>query len=504
MERNIDNKNIVVLGGGTAGWLTALFMKKCLPDYNVTVVRSKEKSIIGVGEATTPIFTRMLNQLDIDVREVVVETNGTVKNGISFENWNGDGKKYFHGFNEKIRDFVVKNVFSHDCFHFYLQNAINQKLDFNECTYSAKVSYENKIDLGGISYALHFDTNLLSQFLEKKAILRSINVINGEFKEAVNDENDFITSIILEDGQTVPVDFIFDCSGLARLLIGKHYNSTWKSYSKHLPMKKAIPFYLPYGENLPPYTQAIAMKYGWCWKIPLKHRYGCGYVFDSDYIDEEQALQEVKEFFNTDIQINRVIDFDAGKYETFWVKNCIALGLASSFIEPLESTSIHITCMQLFYVLQFLNELKRCNDKSIKLFNGMCNSALEDTLNFVYLHYLTKRNDTDFWRDFRSKHPVPEGFVEQLELIKGANIRVDNIPFNSVFSLPAFLQVANGLGIFEKDFEILNYENLEPSIEHYKQIMELSMQYTPDHKESLNRLVDELELYRKNSEKIPL
>ena len=502
MERNINNRNIVILGGGTAGWLTALFMKKCLPDYNVTVVRSKEVGIIGVGEATTPVFLSMLKQLNIDVRDVLIETNGTVKNGINFENWNGDGKKYFHGFVERKSTHGVNDIFSHESFDFYLKNAINQKLDFNEYTYSAKLSYENKIDLGGISFAVHFDTNLFSEFLEKQGILRGINIIEGEVEQIATDENNFVIGLILQDGQNVPVDFIFDCSGLARMIIGKHYNATWKSYRKHLPMKKAIPFHLPYGDNLPPYTGAIAMKYGWIWQIPLKHRYGCGYVFDSDYIDENQALQEAKEYFKTDIPMGRVIDFEAGRYETFWVKNCIAVGLASCFIEPLESTSIMLTCRQLMYFAHFLNELLRCDEISIQRFNDLCNELMDDTLHFVYLHYLTKREDSDFWKNFRNSYPVPEGFVEKLELLKTANIRTEDVSVRAMFGLSSYLQVCHGLGLFERDFENLNFTKISPTIEHYKQVIDLAVTQAPDHKNTLNDLVEHVKFFKENFEKL--
>jgi tryptophan halogenase len=483
------NKKFVILGGGTAGWISALYIKKYFPDYEVTVVQSEKLGIIGVGEATTPQFRKMLSILNIQYIDLIKEAGATIKNGISFENWNGDGKKYFHGFYENLCPFSVPNIFSYHSYDFYVKNAINQKLDLNEHMYCSKLSYENKIDIKNISFALHFDTHLLSVYLQKIGIERGINIINGEFENVITNENDFVTNIILKDGKNIPLDFMFDCSGFSRLIIGNHYKTEWKSYKENLPMKKGIPFYLDYDGNIPPYTSSIAMKYGWCWKIPLQHRFGCGYIFDSDYIDENQALEEVEEYFGQKIEIRKVISFEAGRYEKLWVKNCIALGLSSSFIEPLESTSIFLTCMQLFSLDQFFNEFDRCDEKSLDSFNSICNSLMDDALSCVYLHYMTKRNDTDFWKNLREKYKPPEHFLEIMELLREANVRYFDIEKpNKIFSLNAYLQIANGLEFFEKPFHDTNFETTKPSIEEYKDIIDTCVSKALDHKKFLTVL----------------
>ena len=483
------NKKLVVLGGGTAGWLTALFFKKHFPAADVTVIQSNDIGIVGVGEATTPRILGMLENLNINYIELLKETRGTIKNGISFENWNGDGKKYFHGFDEKLSDFVIPNIFNYGCFDFYLKNLINKKNDLNEYNYSAKVSYEDKVDLNNINIALHFDTNLLSKYLQKVGTERLIKTIEGRFQNVITDENNFIRKIVLEDGTEILCDFVFDCTGFARLLIGKHYNTPWKSYKDNLPMKKGIPFYLDYNGSIPPYTQAIAMKYGWCWKIPLQHRFGSGYIFDSDYIDENQALDEAEQFFGTKIKVNRVIPFEAGRYEQYWVKNCMALGLSSSFIEPLESTSIFLTIKQLFATTQYFNEFERCDEKSIKQFNDLCAGVMDDALNVVYLHYMTKRDDSPFWKDFRNNYKPPEKFVELLEKLKESNVRYTDITTpDAPFVLYSYLQIANGLDLFEKPFDNTNYENTIPTINQYKQMINDAVRTAIDHKEFLKNL----------------
>ena len=471
----MKSKKFVVLGGGTAGWLTALYLKKILPQHQTTLVESKEIGIIGVGEATTPNIIAFLQYLNIDVFDLIKETKGSIKNGISFENWNGDNKKYFHGFFEKLTQFTMPPIFTADCFNHYLENLIKKKLDFNTHTYISKLSYENKIDLNKTFYALHFDTNLLSEYLEKIGKLRGIKYINGEFEKAKDYNTGIIKTICLKNKKTIPCDFVFDCSGFNRLLIGKHYGVKWKSYSKHLPMKKGIPFWLEQEQEPKPYTTALAMKYGWVWKIPLQHRIGSGYIFDSNYINEEQALQEAESTLKTKIKINKVISFEAGRFESFWQGNCIALGLASSFIEPLESTSIFLTIQQLFNLNHFLNDLFKLNVKSTELYNEMSNKNMDETLNFVYLHYLCKRKDTPFWKNFRDNYPPPSSFKSTLSKIRSNNLRyldIEEIKKSAAFPIMSYLMVAHGLGLPNKLPNTTHYENITPSIKQYKSMIE--------------------------------
>ena len=169
-------KKIVIIGGGTAGWLTALWIRKIFPNYLVTLVESKEIGIIGVGEATTPNLIDMLYELDIDPIKIVKEAKGSIKNGISFENWHGYNTKYFHDFNplNKLSSFKLKNIFSHDCYDYFLKNLINKNFDFNKHTYIPKISYQNKIDLNNTNFALHFDATLMAENLKKIALKRNI------------------------------------------------------------------------------------------------------------------------------------------------------------------------------------------------------------------------------------------------------------------------------------------------------------------------------------------
>lgn len=472
-------KKIIVLGGGTAGWLTALFINKKFPNFSITLIEGDTVGTIGVGEGTTPHIINFLKDINIDPIHLIKNINGTIKNGISFENWNGDNKKYFHSFSAKnnLYNFNISPIFGYDCYDFYLKNLIKNKLDFNEYVYGAKISYENKIDLNNISYAVHFDTTALSNYLKPIAIERGINFITGDFKNVNNDNNGFITSLSLTNGKNIDCDFIFDCSGFSKLIMGKHYKEEWLSYKKYLPVNSAIMFPRTYKENekIFPYTKAIALKNGWVFEIPLQHRIGRGYIFDNNYINKEQAINEVEKTFNEKIEVKKTIEFNAGRLKNSWYKNCIAVGLSYSFIEPLEATSIWVTIEQLNTLSYFFNDMFLKNEDSISLYNEINGNSLDKILNFIYLHYITKRNDSEFWMNIKNYIP-PNNFEKKLKLIKDNSMNVFEFKDNknmASFQLTSFLEVCNGLEMFEKSINLDYYDNMYPTIEEYKQTIDV-------------------------------
>ncbi len=453
-------KKILVMGGGTAGWLTALYITKTFPQHHVTLMESKPIGILGAGEGSTPHLTSFLNMLGVDLQELLKECKGTIKQGISFENWNGDGEKYFHPFavRNQYYHFSIDNLFGHTCYDYYLKHLIHRKMPLKDHTYSSIQSYKNIIDTDNIDHSIHFDAHLLADYLKK--ITKVDKHIYDEIKEIKHDEHGNITSI-----NNVECDFVFDCTGFRRELIGKVFNRKWKSYQKHLPIKKAIPFFLPTDNK--PYTQAIAMKYGWVWKIPLQHRYGAGYIFDSDYITEEEAFNEAKEMF-PEIEYTRTIKFDAGRYEQTWVKNCLAVGLSSGFTEPLEATSIWMATEQLRTLETFVDIMFTNDEDTKQEYNKLIANNNDIVMEFLHFHYMTKRNDSPFWKEFRKKNYLPE-FQYKLEQIKKGNVRWYHTTKNditSTFNLMSWLHVGEGLGLIG-DMNITGYENLIPSVEEY-------------------------------------
>lgn len=484
-------RNYCVLGGGTAGWLTALFIKKLFPLDNVKLIQGESIGTIGVGEGTVPNIIDFLNKLEIDPMDVLKKTKGSIKNGISFENWNGDGRKYFHGFNDLVSNFQIKNIFDSGCEDYYLKHLMRNNLDFKEYIYTSKLSYEKLIDLDRHKFALHFDAQLLSEYLQNIGLQRGIEIVTGDFSHVEKTNTGYIKNIKLTNGIKFDVDFIFDCSGFARLLIDKVFNERWISYSKHLPMKKGIPFWIDQDKKIDPYTSAIALDHGWIWKIPLQHRIGSGYIFDSDYIDEQQALDEAQDYFKRDLTVRKVIPFEAGRYQNVWIKNCMAVGLSASFVEPLEATSLFLTIQQLETFRHFVNETKNPNQKSLDLFNEIIGNNMDDTLSFVYLHYMTKRETSEFWNNFRNNYTIPSRLQTMLENIKENNLRffeTSDVKTTGNFSLYSYLQVINGIGLSNNKVNLQGYDQIVPNPAEYKELTDKLLTQAIDHTEFLKGL----------------
>jgi tryptophan halogenase len=488
----IKDKNIVILGGGTAGWLTALFSKLIFKDCNITLIESKKVGILGAGEGSTPTLVKFLKELGINRHDLLKQTGGTLKNGICFENWNGDNEKYFHSFQvrNELDRFHIPPIFGNDCYNFYLKHLINNNKKIDNHTYPPILSYDNKIDINNMSNSYHFDAHKLAEYLKNIGIERGIKLHYDEYKNVDTDEHNNITQLNFESGFSQKCDFVFDCSGFHRLLIQKHYQTKWTDYQKHLPIKKAIPFFLKQEEKIKPYTQAIAMKYGWVWKIPLQHRYGAGYIFDSDYITEEQAFNEVKEVF-PDIEYIRTINFNAGRFEKVWNNNCIAVGLSSGFTEPLEATSIWLAIEQLYHLLHFLPDMFDNNTNRKKLYNDLVTEDNDSVLNFLYFHYLTKRNDSPFWKEFRDKNKPPPKIESVINDIKNSGIKTFDLHFGShraMFTEQSYLQVGDGLGIFDKKFKLDPYTNLYPQYKDYRLTVVQHLHKAMDHTDFLKSL----------------
>jgi tryptophan halogenase len=462
-------KNIVIVGGGTAGWITALMIQRYHPYFYITVVESEEIGILGAGEGTVPHFITILDTIGISFADIVKYAGGTVKNGIRFVNWNGDNKDYFHGFNP-IKGLGILDDIELIQHHLFNANNFDNVNLGNLCSKDQKVpfSYKNiqgySASLNPIEYfqnyqnwAIHFNARELAVFLRRVAESRGIQRLEGKVIEIVSAENGKVSSLKTDNDQIIPLDFVFDCSGFARLLIGKHFKTDWVSYSQHLPMDTAVPFFIDHDNNVEPETKAIAMKYGWIWQIPVQDRYGCGYVFDSSYIDEEQALNEAEELFGQNLTSPKTFKFDPGTYDKTLVKNCLAIGLAQSFVEPLEATSLWIS---------FLNLTDFLDSKGLLIdtehlensFNQRCNKRNSEVLDFIFFHYLTKRSDSNFWKEFLEKNKPTISILEIIELLKHnplANLDKNN------FLNSAYLQVGFGLEIFTDS----QYQNIKQLID---------------------------------------
>jgi len=430
MGQKIVTKNIVIVGGGTAGWLTALYAQRNCPTDNITVIASEEIGILGAGEGSTPALISFLQDLKISIPDLVKNCDATIKNGIKFTNWNNDNDFYYHGFQNFLEQ---EGSFYEDLDPSPVKvGSIVINNGLKEVDISGQLSEKNKVpfilndkkhqnkllDYYNISnVSIHFNAAKLANRLKEIALSRGIKNVEGKVKTIELNENKHIEAISLENNQTVLCDFVFDCSGFHRLIIGKLFNSKWKSYKEFLPVDSAIPFFIDMTESIPPYTESIAMKYGWMWKIPLQNRFGCGYVYDSSLISETEAIEEIESMLGYVPMYPRKdkggFKFDAGCYEETWINNCLAIGLAGNFIEPLEATSILASIIQLVMFFKTTDCISGSSDDLRDKFNRDVLDINTNISDFIYFHYMALRKDTEFWQKF-SYENAPEKVKERI------------------------------------------------------------------------------------------
>lgn len=462
-----DIKNICIVGGGTAGWFTALYIKKLLPTYNITLLESEEIGIIGAGEGSTVSLIPFLQDIDISPLELISEIKSTLKLGIKFENWNGDGKYYYHPFGPYLgrQDIDLKkfnykldktrSIDYNDEGRFYLAQAVCENLDFNKIILNNILCEQQKANFIGSQpqslNSFHFDARLLSIFLRQKAEQRNITRIEGKVQKIIKNNEGYITSLLTQDGKELPVDFVFDCSGFSRLILKKEYNTPWKSYQEHLKVNSAIPFILPV-KDIFPYTKSTALKHGWLWQIPLQHRIGAGYIFDNNFINASEAQKEVEDFLGVKIEPIKEIKFEAGRLEKAWVKNCIAVGLSYGFTEPIEATSIMLTTCHLSLLNSFISGLIFNNQQAIDKYNEVVSNINDHVMEFLSFHYVTKRKDSNFWKMLANEDFLPQNVKNNIELWKyQIPTSLDSKSYWDQFLADNYLMVGHGLGVFDNN-----------------------------------------------------
>jgi tryptophan halogenase len=451
--------------------LTALYVENMYrEEANITLIESEEIGILGAGEGTVPLFIHTLRELYLDIYDFLVECNATHKIGISFENWNGDGKRYMHDFQRSYM-FDVTNPTSiaqtddDSVQREYNGYLIKNGIDPYEYSVSKQLAYSNKSPIlkdgdEPAGYSFHFDARLTAQYFRKVAEQRGVIRIEGKTKDFNLDMKGSISAVVMEDGTKYKSDFLFDCTGFSRLIIGKLFGTKWKTYQDKLTVNTAIPFFLPQSETeIKPYTKAIAMKYGWMWQIPLQNRWGCGYIFDDEFIDYNGAKKEVEEFLGRPIEVNKVIQFAAGRFTDVWVNNVIAIGLSAGFTEPLEATSI----MTAIAGLRELSKdvLDNYNEKEIKKFNDFMASYNDEIVDFLQFHYITKRTDTPFWEYYTKYAPLSENLskiVHSYFETGDFEVPEENA---MVFSKSNYLEVGYGLNFFSNEYFKNMYDKFE-------------------------------------------
>ena len=437
-----------IVGSGTAGLLTALILRKAFPNSPITVVSSSEVGIVGVGEGSTEHWRSFMDMCDIPLEEMLASTLATHKYGIRFEGWGSIYPDYFHSVG------AIDEIYAFGLYAGYM--GILEKGKTLTSQTSSVGLVRNQIIKNGLhnnTNQYHFDTFKLNEYFTYLAFNRSIKFVDGKVSESgieIDSENGCIKSVTTDSKEKIEADFWFDATGFYKLLMKKLDNTEWESFSEYLLCDSAIAFPTesdPSGQ-IRPYTRARAATSGWMWEIPTQERRGNGYVYSSQFLSEEQALAEASKLTGYEIPFHRSFKFDAGYLKNTWVKNCCAVGLASSFVEPLEATSIGSTIQQIKNIIPYLASYQKNYTASQKHYNKSFSKMMRNILTMIRLHYYSDRNDTPFWAA-QARMPVNEELQELIDLWAERPPSRFDIEVNSgqMFLSPHLAHVGQGQGI---------------------------------------------------------
>ena len=481
-------RKIVIVGGGTAGWMTAAAMAKLLGrDYgDITLVESDDIGIVGVGEATIPqigIYNRMLG---LDEDEFIRKTQGSFKLGIQFVDWGKKGHTYFHPFGPFGVD--MEGVSFHAYWQrLHLAGDPHRLEDYSlQAVAAAQNRFMRAIDAGRsplskIAYAFHFDAGLYARFLrgfaeERGVVRREGKIVDVEQRA----EDGFIQAVKLESGERIEGELFIDCSGFRGLLIEQTLKTGYEDWTHWLPCDRAAAVPCESSE-FTPYTRSTAREAGWQWRIPLQHRTGNGYVYSSNHISDDQAAETL--LSNLDgkpLADPRFLRFVTGRRKQAWVKNVVAIGLSSGFIEPLESTSIHLIQSGIAKLMQMFPD-KRFEPADRERFNRMTQVETEQVRDFIILHYhLTERDDTPFWDRCRTMD-VPDSLKEKYRLFEGyGRIFREN---DELFNDTSWMAVMVGQGLKARGYDpvadVLSLDETRARLAEIRRVMRTSADYMP-------------------------
>lgn len=452
-------KNIVIVGGGTAGWMSAAAISNSLgaKNYNITLVESEQIGTVGVGEATIPLIKLFNNSLRINEDEFIRETKATFKLGIEFVDWKKLNHSYFHPFGNIGVDMDGVS-FMHHWLRWRKAGGALDALAFNAEYVAAKENRFMRVKqppgpkrLPDFNYAYQFDAGLYAGFLRRYSEARGAERVEGKVVCAhQNADTGYIDSIELEDGRLIDGDLFVDCSGFKGLLIEGLYNAGYSDWSHWLPVNSAVAVPSENVGEIAPYTRATAREAGWQWKIPLQHRTGNGYVYSDKYISDDEATAKLlSNLDGSPLAEPRVLKFKTGIRNKSWVKNCIAIGLSAGFLEPLESTSIHLIQRAIFKLLASFPK-DEFNEILIKRFNREMEAEYVEVKDFLIAHYVvTERDDTPFWRYIKNMD-IPDSLTEKFEVFRSrGEVMAGNDAF---FKEVSWFAVLYGQGLIPESY----------------------------------------------------
>jgi tryptophan halogenase len=469
---------IVIVGGGTAGWLAACYLAKFNHSSDslneITVIESSKIPIIGAGEGSTGIFTKIMkNQFaswGMSEKEFLYETESTLKLGINFKDWNGIGTQFYSPIQPS--ETAMSSVDT----HVLVSHILGNYYDSSPSGYLMANRISTYANSGSTVYghAYHFDAHKVGQYFKKYALKNGVNVIDTEVESL---QRNSLTGE-LESVQTtigkIEGDMWIDCSGFSKVLIGP-MGGGWKSYAEYLKVNAAIPFIEKFKDGEVPNLETLsqAMNNGWMWKIPTQQRYGCGYVYSDNHTTYDNAVDELVKTLGKNIEPLRNIKFDCGRVENPWVKNVVAIGLSQGFVEPLEATSIHATIVQLDFLST--NSLNFASNKSdivfesnIKRYNKFVNRFFDDIKDLIQIHYMTEREDTEFWKNYKYEIPKTENVQAILDVCSHRSPSMLDFNFyHGSGNWGVWCWTLIGLGILTKETAqktLMAYRNTEDNV----------------------------------------
>ncbi len=484
-------KNVVIVGGGTAGWMAAAALSTVAGGgYNISVVESDEIGIIGVGEATIPMISRFNQVVGIDENDFLRATQGTFKLGIEFLNWGKQGQRYIHGFGK-----IGQGLWMVDFEQYWLKmRQAGKAADLGEYSITRMAAQANKFmpanfdvpnsPLGDIAHAYHFDASLYAKFLRKIAEERGIKRIEGKIVDVRQRDGDgHVEAVVLESGQRVEGELFIDCSGFRGLLIEQTLKTGYEDWSHWLPCDRAQAVPCESASVLTPYTRSTAHRAGWQWRIPLQHRIGNGHVYCSSHIsDDEAASVLMSNLDGKPLADPRVIKFTTGMRKQAWNRNVIALGLAGGFLEPLESTSIHMVQSGIQRLIDFFPD-RGFNAVDVAEYNRQSRFEYERIRDFIILHYkANQRDDSPFWQQC-AEMPIPDTLAQKLALFKsrGKVVRVDN----ELFAETGWFQVMQGQNIVPEGYhpfaDLQSEGDTADYLESVRAVIRKCVDVMPDH-----------------------
>lgn len=496
MDQNRVQK-IVIVGGGTAGWMTAAALAKMIGAQRckIQLVESDQIGTVGVGEATLPHLRYFVQRLGITEKEFMRATNATYKTGIEFSNWGKVGDAYIHPFGD-----YGQPIGGID-FHHYWLRLRELGDDTRICDYSLPVvaSKQSKFDypstdpkslLSTFGYAYHLDATafarMLRGFSEELGVVRTEGKVNHV---ELDDKSGFIKNVRLESGQTIEGDLFIDCSGFRGVLIEQALETGYQDWSNWLPCDRAVAIPCESNGDITPYTRAIAHRAGWRWRIPLQHRTGNGVIYCSKYMDADEAEVMLKNSLegNPLAEANH-LRFTTGRRNKFWNKNCVAIGLSAGFLEPLESTSIQLIQHAIMELVEFFPS-KQCDEVLVEEYNRSMSLEFETLRDFLVLHYIaTERDDSDFWKYCKNMER-PTELAQKIKLFEDSG-RVS--PYTEgLFLKPSWVAVYLGQGIVPKTYDSrvdqLDLEKLAENFAQLRHTIAATVAQLPGHAQSIER-----------------